>query len=267
VFRRGRLIGLARWGTGAGCELVRRHRRGLELLARYPALAATTPEPLWVDEETEAILTLESACEGAAPRPGQAGSWTGAEAAAEWLAGLQRLTLQSGAGAHRWRTDLAAAIARHEGLRPGTRERVLGRLERQRAPVMTAAHGDLWWGNLLVSRGGGLAVVDWSECREFEHPWHDVAFFLLTYARDSLGGGHDASPRRWLTETFRKAAESWLQRYNQASPAPLGWEELTGYAPLMMARYACFGQQAAAWTRALNAWFLVSGDGGRLIEP
>ena len=130
-----------------------------------------------------------------------------------------------------------------------------------------AAHGDFWWGNLLLTERRELAVVDWSEFRLDAHPFHDAGFYLLTWGRDWAQGRERLAPADWLTRaftpesTFRAAAERWFARYRAALARtswsrllPADFAALLQHLPLVMAHYACHGQQADAWTTVCNAW-------------
>ena len=105
-------------------------------------------------------------------------------------------------------------------------------------------------------------MVDWTEFRRFEHPLHDAAFFLLTLARDLSPRGQRAVPALWLDRAFAPgtAFHAWARKWFELYQWDTGWtahyEDLLAYLPLAMARYACFGQQAARWTAACNtgAW-------------
>jgi aminoglycoside phosphotransferase (APT) family kinase protein len=268
VYQHQRLVAMARLAWNEHCAFLRREWRALQYLAAVPGLAATTPRLLHVEQEEDAhgarLLLAESACAGT-PRPPR-GSSSPALEAAEWLAGFQ-----AAAGTHAvWDgQSLRAAIAAHPGLSAEARMRLEIRAAAtgaDQAPQV-AAHGDYWWGNLLLSPARGLAVVDWSEFRLDAHPFHDAGFYLLTWGRDWVQGRERLPPGEWLaralapTSRFRPLAERWFIRYRNAlarcrwsRALPLDFDALLHHLPLVMAHYACHGQQAAAWTEACNAW-------------
>ncbi|HET9783581.1 MAG TPA: hypothetical protein VFP94_01355 [Terriglobales bacterium] len=268
VYQRGRLRALARLAWNEHCGFLRREWRALQYLAAVPGLAATTPQLLHVEQEEDArgarLLLAESACAGT-PRP-PCGSGMPAPEAADWLAGFQ-----AAAGAHAvWDGEqLRAAIAAHGGLSPRARLRLEVRAAATAADRVpqVAAHSDYWWGNLLLNPEREFAVVDWSEFRLDAHPFHDAGFYLLTWGRDCVQGRERLPPAAWLEQAlapgarFRPLAERWFARYRNAL-ARCGWSRalpvdfaaLLHHLPLVMAHYACHGQQAAAWTEACNAW-------------
>lgn len=268
IFQRERLRAMARLAWNEHCGFLRREWRALQYLAAVPGLASTTPQLLHVEQEDgesgARLLLAESACPGT-PRPPRRGTVPAAEAA-EWLAGFQ-----AASGAHgAWDGErLRTAVATHHGLSSQARTRLEVRAAAaaaRRVPHV-AAHSDFWWGNLLLTGTRELAVVDWSEFRLDAHPFHDAGFYLLTWGRDWAQGRERLAPADWLTRAFtpesrfRAAAERWFARYRAALARtswsrllPADFAALLQHLPLVMAHYACHGQQADAWTTACNAW-------------
>jgi aminoglycoside phosphotransferase len=105
----------------------------------------------------------------------------------EWLAALQSAT--AGAGA---RLDVAddvpARLSRRFGDDPGVADdverfsEICASLRNEETP-RTAAHGDLWFGNVLVDDGRLSGVVDWEYgAAAAAEPVRDLARFALVYA-------------------------------------------------------------------------------------
>lgn len=97
------------------------------------------------------------------------------DAVGEWLAGLQRATagppapLDIGPGGPLPAGDRAAL------------EAIRARLRHERVSL-TAVHGDLWLGNVLVERGQVTGVVDWEQGALRGQPARDLVRFALGYA-------------------------------------------------------------------------------------
>lgn len=105
-----------------------------------------------------------------------------------------------------------------------------------------------------------IAVADWTEYKPVFHPYHDPGFLLLTYGREFVSGARQRLPQsRWLPAAFgahsrfRPLAEHFLESYSAAWGRSTG-SEVRSYLPLVMAHYACYGQQAQYWTEACEIW-------------
>jgi len=115
---------------------------------------------------------------------------------------------------------------------------IYGRLRRDDVP-RTAVHGDLWFGNLMVSGGGITGVVDWEAGTMSGEPVRDLVRFALAYAlfldrrtragrrvsghpglrRGSFGAGVEFAldGAGWFPELFRRFLSDGLARLG-ASP-------------------------------------------------
>jgi aminoglycoside phosphotransferase (APT) family kinase protein len=107
--------------------------------------------------------------------------------AGEWLAGLQRATVQ-GTGSLGGALDgIAEAIRGRFGGRPGTDADLdrLGSLRKRLADVRVprgVMHGDFWPGNLLVSEGRVSGVIDWEMARVSGLGTSDLGRFVTAYS-------------------------------------------------------------------------------------
>lgn len=268
VLREGELCAMVRWASGLDCAFLERERRALHTLAAVPGLAATTPQLIHTERRAAAapeegeLLLIESACAGAPSEPRS--SAVPAATAAGWLASFQIAAGAAGV----WSSDaLVAALAATASLTPLARQ---GLRVRALATVLTPgvwAHSDFWWGNLLFGAAGEFAVVDWSEIRRDAHPLHDAGFYLLTWGRDWVQQGRRLAPSAWLPLAFAPGAKflplaaAWFARYRDAlhraawsATVESSFDAFLHHLPLVMAHYACYGQQAAAWSAACNAW-------------
>ena len=108
-------------------------------------------------------------------------------AAGAWLSGLHR---QTGSGSCRMEVALegvAGAISDRFGTRHGidadlaSLESLRHRLAGLSVP-MTVVHGDFWPGNLLVSKGEVIGVIDWEMARLDGPATCDLAHFAITYS-------------------------------------------------------------------------------------
>ncbi|MGH9465748.1 MAG: hypothetical protein ACRD1Y_00170 [Terriglobales bacterium] len=278
-----RLRAVARTARGPHCSFLEREWDALRHLEQVPGLAASTPGLLWAEreagagEEQRRLLLLESACEGEAVAPWRAEAPS--HAAASWLAGFQ---FSAAARAPYSPIALLAALAAQPRAAafPGTpvaltafaRERLRVRALSAPAAPRVPAHGDYWWGNVLLGGAGEISVVDWSEFRLDMHPYHDPGFYLLTWGRDWAQRRRRLPPATWLRlafvpgSRFLMLAARWFDAY-RAALARAAWSRglepdfnaLLRYLPVVMAHYACHGQQAAAWTAACNTWAASDG--------
>lgn len=115
------------------------------------------------------------------------------------------------------------------------------RLKTNRTP-RTAVHGDLWFGNLLISAGQISGVVDWELGLAAGEPVRDLVRFALMYAlyldrgagwvpghsglpRGAWGAGvvHAFEGRGWFPDIFRSFLRDGLDRLG-ASPA--SWRDV-----------------------------------------
>lgn len=99
----------------------------------------------------------------------------------------------------------AAELATHP-----TFARLVAVLDEEPAERPVPVHGDLWPGNVIVGKRGGLGVVDWQHAHR-GRSLHDIFFFLFTYAHS-----HPAGKWQWRTaeEAFAAAFldNAWLPR-------------------------------------------------------
>jgi aminoglycoside phosphotransferase (APT) family kinase protein len=107
-------------------------------------------------------------------------------AAGAWLAELQTRTAKQPAPVTLLSDALDAVSARfpdHPDLAMLRRRLTNGarRLADQRTP-RTVVHGDYWFGNLLLTRGQVVGVVDWESGEPAGEPLRDVARFAVSYA-------------------------------------------------------------------------------------
>jgi hypothetical protein len=150
-----------------------------------------------------------------------------------------------------WLAELQLATAAESGaldIDPGgelphadleTLAPIRARLRRERVP-MTAVHGDLWLGNVLLEHGRVSGVVDWEFGAMRGQPVRDLVRFALTYAlyldrrtrsgrrvkgHHALRAGRFGAPLEysldgegWFPELFRRFICDGLERLG-ASPA------------------------------------------------
>ena len=118
-------------------------------------------------------------------------------------------------------------------------EVIHGRLRREATP-RTVVHGDLWFGNVLLTHGNVSGVVDWEAGAITGEPVRDIVRFALMYAlyldsrtrpgrrvsghsglraiRRGVGVEYALDGRGWFSELFRRFIEDGLYRLG-ASPA------------------------------------------------
>lgn len=128
-------------------------------------------------------------------------------AVSEWLCSFQCAT-----AAHAAAIDMDAGVTTRLQARFRDDERLpddLGRLAaiharlRTEHAARTVVHGDLWFGNVLVDRGGVTGVVDWEAACLWGEPVRDLARFAIMYA---LYLDHGSSVARRLRGTDRRAS-------------------------------------------------------------
>lgn len=104
---------------------------------------------------------------------------------ADWLAGFQRDTESTSSTVSSLELNLAVIAQRWSDSRPDALRSLLdptlGRMRGCPLP-RTAVHGDLWFGNLLVSDGALTGVVDWEHGSLQGDPLRDIARFALSYS-------------------------------------------------------------------------------------
>lgn len=122
---------------------------------------------------------------------------------------------------------------------------------RESVTPRTAVHGDLWFGNVLVSRGRASGVVDWEAGATSGEPVRDLVRFALMYAlfldrRTRAGRGvaghhslragewgagveYAVDATGWFPELFRRFVGEGLARLG-ASPASWRDAALAGIA-------------------------------------
>jgi len=167
-------------------------------------------------------------------------------AAARWIEAFQAGTARHTASMD-VTSDIAASIADRFVGHPSTESCVatlveIGeRLKTNRTP-RTAVHGDLWFGNVLISAGQISGVVDWESGQAAGEPVRDLARFALMYAlyrdrgrsrvpgngrppHDAWGAGvvHAFDGRGWFPDLFRGFLRHGLDRLG-ASPA--SWRDV-----------------------------------------
>jgi hypothetical protein len=175
-------------------------------------------------------------------------------AAARWIAAFQAGTAR-GMAPLDLTSDVAGSLRDRFAGHPSLDSSVamLGeigeRLKKTRTP-RTAVHGDLWFGNLLVSAGTISGVVDWECGVAAGEPVRDLVRFALMYALylDRGGGGDRVAGHRglrhtcwgagvvhaigghgWFPDIFRGFLQDGLDRLG-ASPASWRDVALTGIA-------------------------------------
>lgn len=194
-------------GTGGGAELVakvattpladtvvEREFATLESLHRefdHPMMAVV-PRPLGLLDAGGRVALLMSA------RPGvpmlttyQRGRHTAQPSSVEadfraahnWLVGFQGVSAGSTLDSGRLGDELALERLARRYPDSDASERIEPQLRRlARSRRGTAAHGDLWAGNLLLAGGAVSGVVDWEAGERWGDPLSDVVRFALSYA-------------------------------------------------------------------------------------
>jgi hypothetical protein len=176
-------------------------------------------------------------------------------AAGEWLAEFQRETAAPLAP-----LDMDGGVATRLATRFADDEQVPDDLRRlaeiharlaSNAVPRTGVHGDLWFGNVLVSGADVSGIVDWEAGAKVGEPTRDIVRFAIMYAlfldRGTRAGrrvaGHpDLRPGRWgaglhyaldgrgwFPDLFRRFVEEGLDRLG-ASPAAWRDAVLAGIA-------------------------------------
>lgn len=105
-------------------------------------------------------------------------------AAGDWLAGLHRAGAGNGQASLAQMLDgVADVLGRRFGPDADLAELAAlhGRLAGHRTP-QCIVHGDFWAGNLLVSRGRVLGVIDWEHACLAGSPVRDLARFATSYS-------------------------------------------------------------------------------------
>jgi aminoglycoside phosphotransferase len=167
-------------------------------------------------------------------------------AAARWIAAFQAGTARKIASMD-VTSDVARSLSARFAGHASTESCVamLGeigeRLKTNRTP-RTAVHGDLWFGNVLISEGAISGVVDWECGAAAGEPVRDLVRFALMYAlyldrrdgsrraghrdlRRVWGAGivHAFEGRGWFPDIFREFLRDGLERLG-ASPA--SWRDV-----------------------------------------
>jgi aminoglycoside phosphotransferase len=167
-------------------------------------------------------------------------------AAARWIAAFQAGTARQIASMD-VTSDVARSLTNRFGGHASTESCIamLGeigeRLKTNRTP-RTTVHGDLWFGNMLISGGQVSGVVDWELGLAAGEPARDLARFALMYALylERGGGGrlaghrnrrrvwgagvvHAFEGRGWFPDIFRGFLRDGLDRLG-ASPA--SWRDV-----------------------------------------
>jgi hypothetical protein len=161
-------------------------------------------------------------------------------AAARWIAAFQAGTARQVAPMD-VTSDVASALTdRFAGHRStesclAMLEEIGERLKTNRTP-RTAVHGDLWFGNVLISAGNVSGVVDWELGLAAGEPVRDLTRFALMYAlyldrgggrvpgrnglpRGAWGAGvvHAFEGRGWFPDVFRGFLRHGLDRLGASS--------------------------------------------------
>ena len=166
--------------------------------------------------------------------------------AARWIASFQAETARQAAPMD-MTTDVAKVLEDRFAGHPaaGSCLAILGeigeRLMTNRTP-RTAVHGDLWFGNVLISAGQVAGVVDWESALAEGEPVRDLARFALMYAlyldrgggrvpsrrgdpHGVWGGGvmHAIDGRGWFPDVFRGFLRDGLDRLGVS---PSSWRDV-----------------------------------------
>jgi hypothetical protein len=259
---------IVKLADGGEAESLRREIAALRSIENLETLRGLVPRILYAAETPTRAVLVQSSLPGwtllsklrrrTLIRAADHRQWL--TMAASWLATFQRATLRPAGGVLDGQRALGERIYAHPTLSPRAKGLLLERLKRDGGTAWeTACHGDFWLGNVLISEGRAR-VVDWSEYRNFGHPFHDAGFFLLTYGRDYMSLGRQRRPEEtWLPAAFSREsrfsglADHFLQQYCRLTGLGEA-ERVRAYLPLTMARYACYGQQARAWSAGCETW-------------
>lgn len=163
----------------------------------------------------------------------------------DWLRRFQAATRVSDAGAGAQRAVADELRDRFADDDAAARAAVLEARLSQDAPPATAVHGDLWFGNVLLSGEGRVTgVVDWEAAALMGDPMRDVVRFALGYAlyldrrtrpgkkvrgHDGLTAGAWGAPvefaldgNGWFPELFARFIRDGLTRLGAA---PDSWRD------------------------------------------
>ncbi len=153
-------------------------------------------------------------------------------------------------------------LARTHVLPPRERarlEEVVNRLQGYRGQRVrvTALHGDLWPGNIFVTAGGGLKIIDWEGYRERDASYHDIFTFLSSFTLAAPPAARDA-PAQVLDALFGDhwfsgLVERTLVRYARA--LDLDPDLVALMLPLYFVRMATRREPVHASDVAMNAKF------------
>lgn len=186
-----------RLATGPGQQAILRHEhRTLEQLAMMRDLHFVIPRPLGLYEMPECLALAESClpgqtmytrlCNLRGNRPEQVRS--DLQSAVAILSSFQRATACGSIAfdcASFWQERVAAFRAHGPAMDFAYTRWSALQSQAAGLGVVTlpcgASHNDFWPGNILVN-GETLGIIDWEGCLQKDLPFHDLFFFLATYA-------------------------------------------------------------------------------------